>query len=93
MRLLMPSSETLIGATAKVIIFSTAVLRIGENGLIVMAIMIRNEDNKDYQVALIVPYFSARKKKKLMICLSSWLQLNQKGGLLPDYRLETCDPI
>jgi hypothetical protein len=26
----------------------TAVSRIGENGLIVMAIMIRSEDNKDY---------------------------------------------
>ena len=47
MRLLMPSSETLIGATAKVIIFSTPVLRIGENGLIVMAIMIRNENRKN----------------------------------------------
>jgi hypothetical protein len=39
MRLLMPSSETLIGATAKVIMFSTAVLRIGEKGLIVMALI------------------------------------------------------
>ena len=41
-----------------------------------------NEDNKDNQVSLIVQYFSAKKQKKLMICLSSWLQLNQKGGHL-----------
>jgi len=71
-----------------------------------MAVMIRSENRKNYKVAVIVSHLFFPKTEKLIICLSSWLQLNKKGrmgilpvnikygmGILPVNRLEICDLI
>jgi hypothetical protein len=47
-----------------------------------MTVMIRSENRKNYKFAVIVSHLFFPQTEKLIICVSSWLQLNKKGGHL-----------